>query len=91
MQPSDLHQPLAPGRKWNTVNHAAHGMGFALRDKDGRVLCYLWRLNNNNSVLWTVWIYDRPEWMTGGRTIIDLGPHDEPPFRIAEAIADATR
>ena len=85
----DLPQPLAPGRKWGTVHHAVHGMGFTLHDENDVAICTLFHWNKNSG-LWAVWIYDRPAWMTG-RTIVDLGPHDEPPFEIAEAMADAVR
>ena len=84
-----LPQPLAPGRKWGTVNHAVHGMGFALHDEDDVIICTLYHWNGTTGP-WTVWIHDRPAWMTGP-TLVDLGPHDEPPFEIAEAMADAIR
>jgi hypothetical protein len=85
----DLPKPLAPGRKWGTVNHAMHGMGFALHDEDDENICTLWNLYKNSG-LWSVWIHDRPAWMTG-RTIVDLGRHDNPPFELAEAMADAAK
>ena len=85
----NLPPPLAPGRKWGTVHHAVHGMGFALHDKEDVVICTLFNWKKTTG-LWSVWIYDRPGWMTG-RTIVDLGPHDKPPFEIAEAMADAVR
>ena len=84
-----LPQPLAPGRKWGTVHHAIHGVGFTLHDKDDAIICTLVHWYKTTG-LWSVWIKDRPAWMTG-RTIVDLGPHDEPPFEIAEAMADAVR
>ena len=87
----DLPKPLGPGREWwRTARHAVHGMGFALHDEVYKLVCNLWHLNRNSG-LWEVWIFDRPEWMTGGRIVIDLGPHDNPPFELAEAIADAAR
>lgn len=85
----DLPQPLAPGRKWGTVHHGVHGMGFALHDKEDVTICTLFHWNRTTG-RWSVWINDRPAWMTG-RTIVDLGPHDKPPFEIAEAMADAVR
>lgn len=85
----DLPQPLAPGRKWDTVYHAIHGVGFSLHDEDDVIICTLYHWNGTTGP-WTVWIHDRPAWMTG-RTIVDLGPYDEPPFEIAEAMADAMR
>lgn len=85
----DLPQPLAPGRKWGRVHHMVHGLGYFLQDETYKGVCTLWHLNKNSG-LWSVWIYDRPAWMTG-RTIVDLGPHDKPPFEIAEAMADAVR
>jgi hypothetical protein len=64
-------------------------MGFALHDEADIIICHLKHLDKNSG-LWSVWINDRPAWMTG-RTIVDLGPHDSPPFQIAEAMADAVR
>lgn len=89
MSRSDLPKPLGPGRKWGTVHHAVHGMGFALHDEDDKLVCNLWHLNKNSG-LWAVWVYDRPAWMTG-RTIVYLGPHDSPPFEVAEAMYDAAK
>ena len=92
----DLPQPLAPGRKWSRHWLATGGFRYFLQDETGNGVCTL-RQPDNNSGLWAVWIHDRPvwihdrpAWMTG-RTIVDLGPHDEPPFEIAEAMADAVR
>lgn len=91
MQHSELPKPLGPDRKWGTVHHAIHGMGFALHDEDNVVLCTLFNWNRTTG-LWSVWISNRrPTWMTGGRTIIELGPHDNPPFELAEAVADAAQ
>jgi len=64
-------------------------MGFALRDKDDAIICTLLHWYKTTG-LWSVWINDRPAWITG-RTIIDLGPHDNPPFELAEAVADAAQ
>ena len=86
---SELPKPLDPSRKWGTVHHLVHGVGYFLQDETDKGVCTLWNLNKNSGK-WTVWIYDRPVWMTG-RTIVDLGPHDEPPFELAETIADAVR
>ena len=89
MSQSDLPQPLAPERKWGTVYHALHGTGYTLHDEDDVAICTLIHWYRTTG-LWSVWINDRPGWMTG-RTIVDLGPHDKPPFEIAEAMADAVR
>lgn len=89
MPQSELPHPLAPGRKWGTVHHLMHGIGFALHDEDDMTICTLFHWEKTTG-RWSVWIHDRPAWMTG-RTIVDLGPHDNPPFEIAEAVADAVR
>ena len=89
MSQCELPKPLDPSRKWGTVHHLVHGVGYFLQDETDKGVCTLWNLNKNSG-MWTVWIHDRPEWMTG-RTIVDLGPHDEPPFELAEAVADAAR
>lgn len=86
---SELPKPLDPSRKWGTVHHLVHGVGYFLQDETDKGVCTLWNLNKNSG-MWTVWVHDRPVWTTG-RTIIDLGPHDEPPFELAEAVADAAR
>jgi hypothetical protein len=90
MSQFDLPKPLGPGRKWGTVHHLVHGVGYFLQDEVDKLVCNLWHLNKNSG-LWEVWIFDRPEWMTGGRIVIDLGPHDSPPFERAEVLADAAR
>lgn len=86
---SELPKPLDPSRKWGTVHHLVHGVGYFLQDETDKGVCTLWNLNKNSG-MWILWVHDRPVWMTG-RTIVDLGPHDEPPFELAEAVADAAR
>lgn len=85
----DLPQPLGPGRKWSRHWLATGGFRYFLQDETNKGVCTLWQ-PDKNSGLWAVWIHDRSAWMTG-RTIVDLGPHDEPPFELAEAMADAVR
>lgn len=88
----DLPQPLAPGRKWGTVHHIVHGFGYFLQDETDKGVCTLWHLNKNSG-LWAVWIHIKNPMSPWGsdRVIVDLGPHDKPPFEIAEAMADAVR
>jgi hypothetical protein len=88
----DLPQPLGPGRKWGTVYHVIHGMGFALHDEADIIFCHLKHLNKNSG-LWSVWIHIKNPMSPWGsdRVIVNLGPHDSPPFEIAEAMADAVR
>ena len=88
----DLPQPLGPGRKWGTVHHIVHGFGYFLQDETDKGVCTLWNLNKNSG-LWSVWIHIKNPMSPWGsyRVIVDLGPHDSPPFEIAEAMADAVR
>jgi hypothetical protein len=88
----DLPQPLGPGRKWGTAVQLAHRTGFALYDKDNMGLCSLWNICKTSG-LWTVWVTVKNEKSPWGsdRVIVNLGPHDSPPFQIAEAMADAVR
>jgi hypothetical protein len=92
MSQCELPKPLGPGRKWGAVSTLAHGIGFALYDEDNMLLCSLWNLRKTSG-LWAVWVTVKDEkspWGTD-RIVIDLGPHDSPPFELAEAIADAAR
>lgn len=92
MQRSELPKPLGPGRKWGTVTTIAHGIGFALHDKDDMSLCSLWNIGKTSG-LWTVWVTVKNEKSPWGsdRIVIDLGPNDSPPFELAEVLADAAR
>lgn len=92
MQRSELPKPLGPGRRWGIVKTIAHGMGFALYDENGRGLCSLWNIRKTSG-LWTVWVTVKNEKSPWGndRIVIDLGPHDSPPFERAEVLADAAR
>lgn len=89
---SELPKPLGPGRKWGTVHHLVHGVGYFLQDETDKGVCTLWNLNKNSGK-WAVWVMVKDEkspWGTD-RIVIDLGPHDSPPFERAEVLADAAQ
>lgn len=92
MSRSELPKPLGPDREWRGVRTIAHGAGFALYGKDDMPLCSLWNLRRTSGQ-WQVWVTVKNEKSPWGsdRIVIDLGPHDSPPFELAEAMADATR